>query len=178
MAQNKLQGTKYHYSSEPCACPPVVPDLDTGQSAQVDLELLKMATEHFRGDIASHFTQGTLFAAIQVAFISFFSAAVGPMDAGKVSVLNARWEAAIVALGGLIFALLWLFMARGREQYIRLWRDVVVHLDRSVDRHLTYLDLERIARADRWNPTRLAMWVPTILAAGWLAAIIALIVWA
>ena len=172
--KSPLDPAKYSYTVEPCTCPTGVDDVSfrPEKVIETDLELLKLAANHFRDNIASHFTQATLFAAIQAAFISFFSTAVGPTDQAKTALVDARSEAGIIAFGGLLFSLLWLVMAWRREHYIRLWRDVVVHLDRAVDRHHAYLDLEKVARHDAWNPTGLAIWVPAVLAFAWFAAIL------
>ena len=53
-----------------------------------DLEVLKMASEHFRQDISSHWAQASFFAVIQAAFISVFATAVGPQDVGKSGLLS------------------------------------------------------------------------------------------
>jgi hypothetical protein len=143
-----------------------------GSDTAVDLELLKMASEHFRQDIASHWAQASFFAVIQAAFISVFTTSIGPHDVGGSGLLSVRATATMIASAGFVFALLWFAMAAGREKYIRLWRRQVVLLDRTVDRHQVYVNVERTAAEDRLNPTILVSAVPLIIGLGWLVAVV------
>lgn len=134
------------------------------------LELLKIAAEHFRQDIAAHWTQASFFAVIQAAFISVFATAVGPHDAKGPELVGPELQAVGLACAGLIFAFLWLLMAQGRERYICLWRDQVVRLDRAVERKGVYETVEASARNDPLNPTTLASAIPGIICWGWVTA--------
>lgn len=171
--------------SAECGHPPGPPGPQgpSGQSAAVsvqsaDLELFRLACEHFRQDIAAHWSQAGIFAVIQAAFISFFAATVGPQDQDSTRLVSSEAQAVGLAAAGFVFALLWLAMAYGRECYIKRWRSAVIHLDRVVDRHHVYVDIEEFAKDDRWNPTRLATALPGLLLVGWLVVgIVTLVLW-
>jgi hypothetical protein len=47
-----------------------------------------------------------------------------------------------------------------------------VLLDRTVDRHQVYVNVERTAAEDRLNPTILVSAVPLIIGLGWLVAVV------
>jgi hypothetical protein len=146
--------------------------------AAADLEVFRIATEHFRHDIEAHWTQASFFALIQAALISVFASIVGPREQGTVSVLSAESEAAVIAIGGLAFAILWSAMAFGRERYIRMWRDAVVRLDKVVDRHCIYVPIEERAAGDFLNPTRLTTIIPLVMVLGWVFAVTWALGWA
>ena len=70
------------------------PELPLTQRAAADLEVYKLAAEHFRQDIAAHWTQASFSSVIQAAFISIFATAVGPQEAEKIeSLMTAKSEA-------------------------------------------------------------------------------------
>jgi hypothetical protein len=139
--------------------------------AQADLEVFRLACEHFRQDISSHWTQASFFSLIQAAFISVFAAAVGPRDEDWASLLDVKVFLTGFGVVAVAFALLWFVTAWGREKYIRMWRNAVVHMDGVVDRHNVYTIIEAEAGPDRWNPTRITTAVPAVIGVGWIVAI-------
>ena len=140
---------------------------------QSDLEIFRIVTDHFRHDITAFWNHSSFFLLIQGALVAVFSTAVGPQDPEKLNALmSARVEAVVLSLLGLVLALFWWWVARGRRALIDLWREEVVHLDGVVDRHGVYRHVELHVRRHPWRePTVLTGHLPILVAACWLGAL-------
>lgn len=142
-------------------------------SLDAEIETFKLACEHFRHDISSFWTQSNFFFLVQGALISFFVSDIGPQDPAHThGLVSARVEALMLAVAGIVFALMWSLVSTGRQRFIREWRNAVVHLDGVVDRHHVYVGIEEKADRDKLNPITVTAWVPRILAVGWLVVIV------
>lgn len=106
------------------------------------------------------------FFLVQGALVSFFVSDIGPPEPQHTNgLVSAGVEALMLAIVGLVFAVLWALVCIGRLRFIKERRDAVVHLNGAIDRHQVYVRVEERADRDPLNPVAIALLVPGILIA-------------
>jgi hypothetical protein len=78
---------------------------------------------------------------------------------------------------GLALAMFWGWVAWNRVEIINRWRAHVVGLDQLVDPHRLYEGEGRLANYSLRRPTSATMFLPFLLAFGWIVLLILSIVW-
>jgi hypothetical protein len=134
-----------------------------------DLEIFRIAAEHFRHDLVALWNHSSYFLLIQGALFSVFAGIISHSHKGTTGAASLLSEGLFIAAVGLIFALFWSWASWRRIKLIDLWRRNVMHLDGVVDRHGVYLRVEP-AVAQRWwfGPSALSARLPWLITAIWI----------
>jgi hypothetical protein len=147
--------------------------MDSSSFVDRDLEIFRIASEHFRHDIVGLWTHSSYFLLIQGALFSVFANIIGPRgDEAGSGLVSEKQEALFIAIVGLLFAFFWGWVSWRRVKLIRRWRENVMHLDGVVDRHGIYLQVEQQVNKHWWfGPSAFTAQLPWLITAIWLAAI-------
>jgi hypothetical protein len=142
----------------------------TDSDAIADLEYLKSAVEHLRFVTTMFWQQAGFFLVIQTALLAVASQSLpkGSEQPAPLLVLSAL---------GLALALFWGWVAWNRVEIINRWRAHVVRLDQLVDPHRLYEGEGLLANYSLRRPTSATMFLPFLLALGWIVLLILSIVW-
>jgi hypothetical protein len=147
----------------------------TGPDTPTDreLEVFRIATEHFRHDLVALWNHSSYFLIIQGALFSVFANIIGTHNATtKSGVASPTATALFLALVGLVFGMFWSWVSLRRNELIKLWRQNVIHLDGRVDPHGIYLRVEPSVGAKWWRgPSSFTSRLPLVVCAIWLLSI-------
>ena len=152
---------------------------DAAALADIDdseVEIYKLASEHFRHDLTQFWNHSSFFALLQTALISVAVTSLRPHDRNQTEPIFTDKEiAAAIGFVGVALALFWLMVAWRRTALIQEWRQQVVHLDGRVNRHAMYRRIEPNVATYWWyGPTKLTRALPVVVGAVWLALLAAL----
>ena len=139
-----------------------------------ELEVFRIAAEHFRHDLVALWNHSSYFLIIQGALFSVFASVIGPPNAAtKSGIVSATGAALFLAVVGLVFGLFWSWVSWRRNELIKLWRQNVTHLDGRVDRHGIYLRVEPMV-GERWwrGPSSFTSRLPLVVCVIWVVAIV------
>lgn len=126
-----------------------------------DLEMLKLASEHFRLDLQLFWQRGSLFllmnTAVAAVYASASQAALRP----------------VLAVFGLITTVFWLLVMRASAYWIDRWRQELATLDAVASNHRFFTRMSEGTTSRPWLvPSEISKWLPAVLAAGWCALFI------
>jgi hypothetical protein len=149
-------------------------NLDAATLAEIqesEVDIYKIAVEHFRHDLTQFWNHSSFFALLQTALISVAMTSLRPYDPKQITpIFTAKEIAAVVGVVGLALALFWLMVAWRRSVLIQKWRQQVLHLDGRVNRHAIYQRVEPNVGPYWWSgPTKLTVALPIVICAFWLA---------
>ena len=139
-----------------------------------DLEIFRLAAEHFRHDLNAFWTSASFFILIEGALVAVFAQAIGSRETTQSEGLaTSLQEAVFLASAGLFLSLFWGWASWRRRVLIQAWRNQVAHLDGVVDRHGVYLRIEQaVGTRKRFGPTAFTSTLPWFVAAGWTSSLL------
>jgi hypothetical protein len=127
----------------------------------VDREVFRTVSEHFRHDLRAFWEHSTFFMGIEAGLIAVFVATTSSDHRNDI-------EAIVFAIFGVVVAFFWWYVGRRRAQLIERWRDNVIAIDRAIDRHQFYVELERGVRGSRFGgPTKFTRHLPWLVIIAW-----------
>jgi hypothetical protein len=136
-----------------------------------DLELLRLASEHFRHDLQLFWQQTGFFAVLQGFFVTAVASALVEGE-GKGPVAPVDLSSVIGGVAA-VFCALWFCSGWRRLKLVGEWHRQVRHLDRVVDRHRVYGAIGTPI-APFASPSGPALVVPLLGGAAWIAGVVLL----
>jgi hypothetical protein len=126
-----------------------------------DLDMLKLASEHFRLDLQLFWQRGSLFllmnTAVATVYASASQAALRP----------------VLSVFGLITAVFWFLVMRASAYWIDHWRQELARLEIIATDHRFFTRMSEDTASRPWLvPSEVSKWLPAVLAAGWFALFI------
>jgi hypothetical protein len=123
-----------------------------------DLEMLKLASEHFRLDLQLFWQRGTLYLLLNTAVATVWASASQPA------------LRPVLAVSGFITSLFWFLVLRGSAYWIDRWRQELARLDVIVSDHGVFTRMSQETVRKPWLvPSEVSQWFPVVFAAGWTA---------
>lgn len=123
-----------------------------------DLEMLKLASEHFRLDLQLFWQRGSLYLLLTTAVATVYASASQPA------------LRPVLAVFGLITSVFWFLVMRGSAYWIDRWRQELARLDVIASDHRFFTRMsEETVRKPWLVPSEVSQWLPLVLAAGWCA---------
>lgn len=128
---------------------------------QHDLEMLKLASEHFRLDLQLFWQRGSLFLVLNTAVATVYASAGQPA------------LRPVLALFGLITTVSWFLVMRASAYWIDRWRGELAALDRAASNHRVFTRMPDETASRPWLvPSEITKWLPAVLAIGWFTLLI------
>lgn len=126
-----------------------------------DLEMLKLASEHFRLDLQLYWQRGSMFllmnTAVATVYASASQAALRP----------------VLAIFGLITTVFWFLVMRASAYWIDRWREELAAMDAAASNYRFFTRMSEDTSRKPWLvPSEISKWLPAVLAAGWCALFI------
>jgi hypothetical protein len=126
-----------------------------------DLEMLKLASEHFRLDLQLFWQRGSLFLLLNTAVATVYASASQPA------------LRPVLALFGLITTVFWFLVMRASAYWIDRWRGELAALDPAASNHRVFVRMSDETVSKPWLvPSEITKWLPAVLAIGWSALFI------
>lgn len=131
-----------------------------------DVEMLKIAGEHFRHDLSIFWTHSNFFLLIQGALLSvYITQTASNPDSFLIWTLG---------MFGVLLAAFWYWVQHARVALIQRWREQVKRLDMAVDRHQVYVAVESYVQGHKLrSPTYFSQFLPLLFVLGWALLITA-----
>jgi hypothetical protein len=126
-----------------------------------DQEVFRAVSEHFRHDLRAFWEQSAFFMGIEAGLLAVFVVTT--------SEHRNDIEALIFAGFGVVVALFWMYVGNRRAELIDKWRGNAIAIDRVIDRHRFYVELESGVRSSRFGgPTKFTSYLPWVVLVAWL----------
>lgn len=126
-----------------------------------DLEMLKLASEHFRLDLQLFWQRGSLFLLLNTAVATVYASA---------SQATLR---PVLAVFGFITTVFWFLVMRASAYWIDRWRQELATLDVIVNDHRFFTRMSDKTASQPWLvPSEISKWLPAVLAIGWFSLFI------
>jgi hypothetical protein len=126
-----------------------------------DLEMLKLASEHFRLDLQLFWQRGSLFLLLNTAVASVY-----------VSASEAALRP-VLAVFGFVTTVFWFLVMRASAYWIDRWRIELGMLDAIASNHHVFTRMSEESASKPWLvPSEISKWLPAVLAVGWCALFI------
>jgi hypothetical protein len=123
-----------------------------------DLEMLKLASEHFRLDLQLFWQRGSLFLLLNTAVASVYA------SAGQAALRP------VLAVFGFITTVFWFLVMRASAYWIDRWRMELGTLDAIASNHRFFTRMSEESASKPWLvPSEISKWLPGVLAVGWCA---------
>lgn len=133
---------------------------------QMDIEIFRSVTEHFRQDIREFFTRSNFYLLAETALLSVFFTREIPETLVEFVMSTG------IAICGFIVAILWWCVAKSAVVWIDRWRDEVRRLDKLLDRHKSYANVEEQAlehcRKRPKRPECVTQYLPLVFCFAWV----------
>ena len=145
--------------------------------AECDIEILRIAAEHFRHDIDAFWSHSSFFLVIQGALVTVLATiATRSGEDTTDALLSPHATVRLISVLGLLSSASWAWVAYQRCKLIEAWRDQVVHLDGLVDRHGIYRTVEtQVSNHRMRDPTQFTALLPLLLVLFWTLPLILLV---
>lgn len=122
-----------------------------------DLEMLKLASEHFRLDLQLFWQRSNLYLLLNTALATVYVSASHPA------------LRPVLAIFGLICSMFWFLVLRGSAYWIDHWRQELEHLDAIASDHRFFTRMSRDTVRKRWLvASEISQWLPAVFAIGWV----------
>lgn len=123
-----------------------------------DLEMLKLASEHFRLDLQLFWQRGSLFLLLNTAVASVYASA------------SQTALRPVLAVFGFVTTVFWFLVMRASAYWIDRWRMELGTLDAIASDHRFFTRMSEESASKPWLvPSEISKWLPAVLAVGWCA---------
>ncbi len=123
-----------------------------------DLEMLKLASEHFRLDLQLFWQRSNLYLLLNTAAATVYVSASQPA------------LRPVLAAFGLITSVFWFLVLRGSAYWIDRWRQELERLDPIASDHRFFTRMSQETVRKPWLvASEISQWLPVILTIGWTA---------
>jgi hypothetical protein len=136
------------------------------QWADIEVEVFKAVTEHYRQDIREYWSRSNFYLLVEAGLLSVY------VSLGSQSSTLTQAMSLSLGIFGLIIAIVWMLVCRASVVWIRRWRGFTVDLDKIVDRHRIYARAEAFASNNPlFSSSTITQVLPVLFCLGWITLI-------
>lgn len=137
-----------------------------GDWFEADLRVFESIAEHFRQDIREFWNRSNLYLLVEGALASVFITTVTSGTADRAQLLLYL----VLSIFGLGLTTVWYLVAKGSIAWIDRWRDQLLAIGLTVDRHEAYASVHSASRsAGAWqHPQQMTLYLIALFEFAWL----------